>query len=96
MLYTFILKIKAKAKLSLYRISYYAGESFKKLVKSLIYCRFEKFKDLLKSVLEFTKPYERVKQSALKELEFKTLEYTIYTIELKLDKSMAEINKYGA
>ena len=94
-LYTFVLQIKSKAKLSLYRISYYAGESFKKFVKALIYCSFKKFEVSLKSILEFTKPYERVKQSVQKELEFKTLESTISAIKLELDKSRVESIEYG-
>ena len=94
-LYTFVLQIKSKAKLSLYRISYYAGESFKKFVKALIYSSFKTFENSLKSILEFTKPYERVKQSVRKELELKTLESTISAIKLELDKSKVESIDYG-
>lgn len=94
-LYTFVLQIKSKAKLSLYRISYYAGESFKKFVKALIYCSFKKFEVSLKNILEFTKPYERVKQSVQKELEFKTLESTISAIKIELDKSRVESIDFG-
>ena len=70
-------------------------QSFKKFVKALIYCSFKKFEDSLKSILEFTKPYERVKQSVKKELELKTLESTISAIKLELDKSRVESIEYG-